>query len=84
MHFSIINQKSPAIENMIASLILIITISLITIGCNPFLGVYGIKTPKEINEKKIERISKRFDLPPSDVFELETAFYSFLTTQPRT
>ena len=65
---------------MKASLILIITISLITIGCNPILGIYGIKTPKEINTKKIERISKRFDLPQADVFELDTVFYSFLTS----
>lgn len=65
---------------MKAPLILIIMISLITVGCNPFLGIYGIKTPKEINERKIERISKRFDLPPANVFELDTAFYSFLTS----
>jgi hypothetical protein len=44
------------------------------------MGIYGIKTPKEIEEKKIERISKRFDLPSADVFELDTAFYSFLTS----
>lgn len=65
---------------MKAFFISIITISLIATGCNPFLGIYGIKTPKEINENKIERISKRFDLPRADVFELDTAFYSFLTS----
>lgn len=47
-------------------------------SCYPIMAIYGIKTPKRINQKQIEQISKRFELPPADVFELDTNFYSFL------
>ncbi|MFK7923978.1 MAG: hypothetical protein AB8H47_18615 [Bacteroidia bacterium] len=47
-------------------------------SCSPILGMYGIRNPKKVNEKTIFRTSKRLDIPISDVYELDSSYFTFL------
>ena len=53
------------------------TILLIT-GCSPIMGIYGIRTPKELSEKRIYNHSNRLSIPENEVYQLDTSYYSFL------
>lgn len=44
------------------------------------MGLYGIRNPKEISEKKIINYSKRLDIPGDDVYELDTSYFLFLSS----
>ena len=39
---------------------------------------YGLKEIKNVNEKTIVRYAKKFDIPTTDLFELDSSYYSFL------
>ena len=43
-----------------------------------FLKIYGIKKLKPISEKTILNYSKKFNIPLSDSYELDTSFISFV------
>ncbi len=46
-------------------------------GCkNVFLGLYGMKMPKEVNEKKILRSGKKYHIPKEDSYQLDTSAYN--------
>ena len=44
------------------------------------MGIYGIRKPKEISEKKIIKYSKRLDIPRDEIYELDTTYFSFLSS----
>lgn len=66
----------------LSKLILItLTFSFGLSSCSPIImGIYGIRKPKEISKKNIIKYSKRFDLPSDKIYELDTAYFSFLST----
>ncbi len=46
-------------------------------GCkNVFLGLYGMKMPKAVNEKKILRYGKKYHIPEEDSYRLDTTTYN--------
>jgi hypothetical protein len=64
--------------------IVVISISLqfVLTGCSSiFSGSYGIKKTKKLDEKIINRYAKKFNIPNTDNYELDTAFTSFLFIQ---
>lgn len=49
-------------------------------SCSPILGLYGVRNPKEISEKKIIRYSKRVAIPKDAIYELDTSYFPFLAS----
>jgi hypothetical protein len=48
-------------------------------GCtNIMLGLYGMKNIKSVDEKTILRYSKKYDIPITDNYELDTTYFTFL------
>ena len=43
-------------------------------------GLYGIKNPKVLNEEQILHYSKKFNIPATDTYVLDTSFFSFLSS----
>lgn len=43
-----------------------------------FMGMYGMKKTKTVDEKKIARFAKKYNVPASDNYELDTAYFSYL------
>ncbi len=43
-----------------------------------FTGLYGVKKTKTIDEKTIARYTKRYNIPITDSYELDTAYFSYL------
>lgn len=58
----------------------LILLGIILSSCSPIMGIYGIRSPKEIDKNKIIKISERFDIPKEDFFELDTSYFSFLSS----
>lgn len=60
----------------------LITLSLFFLGltsCSAiFTGMYGIKSIKSVDEKDITRYAKKYNIPISDSYELDTAYFSYL------
>lgn len=58
-------------------LFFVLTASLSLTGCkNVFLGLYGMRMPKEVNEKKILRSGKKYHIPKEDSYQLDTTAYN--------
>lgn len=49
-------------------------------SCSPILTLYGVRNPKEISEKKITHYSKRLAIPNQAICELDTSYFSFLSS----
>lgn len=58
----------------------LISILIIITSCSPILGIYGVRNPKEISEQKIHKYSKRLDIPNDNSYELDTSYFSFLSS----
>ncbi len=43
-----------------------------------FTGLYGMKKTKTVDEKTIVRFTKRYNIPTSDSYELDTTYFSYL------
>lgn len=43
-----------------------------------FLGMYGLKNIKTIEEKTIERFAEKYNIPEADNYELDTSYISYL------
>ena len=43
-------------------------------------GLYGIKNPKELNDRKIIRYSEKYNIPLTDNYELDSAYLTFLSS----
>lgn len=43
-----------------------------------FLGLYGMKMPKEMSEKRILRAGKKYHIPPEDSYQLDSTYRSYL------
>ncbi len=55
----------------------VLMICLTLTGCkNVFLGLYGMKMPKAVNEKKILRYGKKYHIPEEDSYQLDTITYN--------
>ena len=46
----------------------------------PIIALYGVRNPKEISEKKIINYSTRLAIPTDAISELDTSYYSFLSS----
>jgi hypothetical protein len=59
---------------------LILVCSFVLMGCTAgvIAGLYGMKKMKQIDEKTIVRYSKKYAIPVSDSYELDTSYFSFL------
>ena len=56
-----------------------LSILLFLSSCSPtIIGLYGVHAPRSLNEKKIIRHAKRLNIPPTDVFELDSSYYSYI------
>lgn len=58
----------------------IICLIVIIQSCSPILGLYGVRNPKEISEKKIINYSKRLAIPKDAIYQLDTSYFSFLAS----
>ncbi|HLP94902.1 MAG TPA: hypothetical protein VK168_12745 [Saprospiraceae bacterium] len=59
--------------------VIILTSSLGLTGCSFILtGLYGTKKIKAVDEKAIIRYAKKYNIPPSNSYELDTAYFSYL------
>ena len=61
--------------------LIILTLTLVfgLTSCSSFIQLlYGIKYPMTVNEKTIVRYSKKYNIPPTDCFEMDTSYMSFL------
>ncbi len=48
-------------------------------GCKQvFLGLYGMKMPKEMNEKRILKYAKKYHIPKEDCYQVDSAFVDYL------
>lgn len=43
-----------------------------------FLGLYGMKMPKEMSEKSILRAGKKYHIPPEDSYQLDSTYRTYL------
>ncbi|WP_294674605.1 hypothetical protein [uncultured Fluviicola sp.] len=43
-----------------------------------FLGLYGMKMPKEMSEKSILRAGKKYHIPPEDSYQLDSTYRRYL------
>lgn len=60
-------------------LVILFSIIFLISGCAPIiLGLYGMKKPKEVEEKDIYKYAKKYKVPLSDCYELDTTFISYL------
>ena len=64
----------------IQSYFYLICLVVITSSCSPILGLYGVRNPKEISEKKIINYSTRRAIPTDAIRELDTSYYSYLSS----
>lgn len=58
----------------------IICLIVIIQSCSPILGLYGVRNPKGISEKKIINYSKRLAIPKDAIYQLDTSYFSFLAS----
>jgi len=66
-------------KKRIGSLILALITCLFLAGCKQlFLGAYGMKLPKPIDEKSILKSGKRFNIPNEDSYQLDTTYRAYL------
>lgn len=48
-------------------------------GCSLIIiSIYGIKKTKTVDEKTIVRYAQKYNIPASDIYELDTAYFSYL------
>jgi hypothetical protein len=60
-------------------LLLTIFTSLTLTSCTKvFMGIYGIKSIKEVDQRTILKYGKKFNIPASDNYQLDTAYFSYL------
>jgi hypothetical protein len=61
--------------------ILILILVLGLTSCSPIIqGLYGIKNPKELNDKTIIRYSEKYNIPLTENYKLDTAYLTFLSS----
>ncbi len=57
----------------------VLSCSFVLSSCTAlFTGLYGLKKLKAIDEQTIERYAKKYNIPSSDSYELDTSYFSFL------
>lgn len=61
-------------------LIFCISIASIISSCSPILGIYGIHPPRKLSEKKICKSAKRLSIPQTELFQIDTNYFSFLSS----
>jgi len=50
-------------------------------GCTSIVtGLYGLKEIRAVDEKTIAHFSKKYNIPPTDSYELDTAYFTFLSS----
>lgn len=64
----------------IKSCLQLICLLLLMSSCSPMLGLYGIRNPKEISQKKIIKYSKRLGISKDAIYELDTSYFSLLSS----
>ncbi len=66
---------------MLYSRILFFCFSIASIisSCSPILGIYGIHPPRKLSEKKICKSAKRLSIPKSQLFQLDSSYFSYLS-----
>lgn len=68
----------------IYQLFLLTCLCIIT-GCSTVLfGIYGIKIPRQIDDKEIIQYSRKFKIPTADIYKLDTSYSTFLLSHDRT
>jgi len=61
------------------TVVLLLFIAVQLSSCNMvLLKIYGLKSPGPIEEKDVLRYCKKYDIPPADCYQLDTAYMSFL------
>lgn len=63
-------------------LLLLITAGFALTSCKQmFLGLYGMRMPKEVNEKNILKAGKKYHIPPEDNYQLDSTYTTWLFSQ---
>jgi hypothetical protein len=66
-------------RNLSIFTIIVLTFILGLTSCTSiFTGLYGMKNTKTVDEKTIIRYSKKYNIPTSASYELDTAYFSYL------
>lgn len=47
-------------------------------SCSPILGLYGVHNPHHLNDKKIIRTAKRLHVKETQLYQLDTSYYTAL------
>ncbi|MBU3661831.1 MAG: hypothetical protein FGM41_01340 [Bacteroidetes bacterium] len=62
-------------------LTLLLAASLCFSSCSSiFLAAYGIKSPERIENKVLLKTAKKYGIPTSEIYLLDTAYYAYLET----
>lgn len=43
-----------------------------------FTGIYGMKEPKTVDEKTIAQFARKYNIPPSENYQIDGTYYSYL------
>lgn len=69
-------------SSRLIGIVLFLLPMLLQSGCTPVLkGLIGIKNPKALEDKQIERYAKRYTIPAEASYKIDTAYQSFLLSQ---
>lgn len=64
-----------------SALVTLIAAALCFSSCSSiFLAAYGIKSPEKIENKELIKTAKKYGIPASEIYLLDTAFYAYLET----
>ena len=66
-------------KKSIYSLLLMCAVCFSLSSCKQvFLGLYGMKMPKEMDEKKMLKAGKKYHIPAEDSYQLDSTYSTFL------
>ena len=63
---------------ILVPILFILTLFGLTSCTTIFTGMYGMKKTKTVDEKTIARFAKKYNVPATDNYELDTAYFSYL------
>lgn len=63
---------------ILGSILLILLMSGLTSCSAVILGLYGVKNPKFVQDKTIIQTARKYNIPSSDNYKLETGYLSYL------
>lgn len=67
------------IRSTLPKTLLLLLFAMPFTGCvNIIMKVYGIKSPKQLNEQQVLKFASKYNIPKEDCYLLDTAYYGYL------